>query len=189
MAVTEVSIANSALVKVGSSLISDLAEDSREAQLINAIFEQERDATLRDGSWNFATKRVTLAPTATAPTYGYDFAYDLPSDCLKVLPPDLQHLDYVIENSQILCDVDSLDIAYIYRNTNVTAWDASFAEAFAWRIARSISYALTQSTQVFATCDAGYTKALSQARFSDGSEGVPRRLTVDAWTSRRRRRG
>ena len=47
-------------------------------QLLNRWYHQTRRATLRAHSWNFATKRITITPTGTAPLFGFTHAYNLP---------------------------------------------------------------------------------------------------------------
>lgn len=189
MAVSQISICNSALGKVGAERISSIGQSVKSAELLNAIWDQVRDSVLRAHPWNFAIKRVTLAPNSTTPDFGYDFQYDKPNDCLRILDPDPDDVDFQIEGDQILTDEATLDLRYIWRNEDESEWDSCFAEAFAWRLAREIAYSLTQSAALVTACDASYKEALQEARTMDGMEGTIQVDEVSTWTDSRKRSG
>lgn len=176
-----------ALVKVGADRISAITQDVKRAVLLNAIYDTARDATLRAHPWNFAIKRVTIAPTSDEPEWGYAYEYDLPNDCLKILDTDPNDIEHVIEGRKLRTDESELDIRYIYRHESEADWDPCFVEALSWRLARDISYALTQSSTVREQCEAGYRAALAEARSMDGTEGTLPGIESDEWTDARRR--
>jgi hypothetical protein len=187
MAVDQVAICNLALIKVGSFRISSIDEDTKPAILLKAIYEQKRDTMLRAHRWNFATKRSTLAPNATTPDFGFDYQYDLPSDCLRVLEPDSEEIDFLIEGDrQLLCDETTLNLVYIYRNTDETSWDSLFQEAFASSLAADVCYALTQSAALADLRIKEAAAKLADARSIDGAEGSTRQIEIVTWTNARR---
>lgn len=92
---------NAALVRVGyKRLIGSIWDGSEAAQVALAVYGQERDSLLRDGSWGFAQRNVTLTLLKSAPAGGYlpptvwdptlypplnfSYEYGYPDDCLKV---------------------------------------------------------------------------------------------------------
>lgn len=184
--VTEVEIANSALTKVGADVISSLNQNVRQAKILKRIFYLVRDDVLRAHPWNFAIKRATIYPNGSTPGFGYDYEYDLPNDCLRVLDTDPEYAKFVIEGRKLLTNYEEIGIRYIYRNEDPSSWDACFAEAFAWRLARELSYALAQSSALTELCTKGYQAALSEARSIDGAEGVLEGLIADEWILARR---
>lgn len=186
MTVTPVGIANSALIKVGADRISSLTEDTRRAQLVNAIYEFVRDEVMGAHPWNFSIKRATLAPTSTAPEFGYDYEFDIPNDCLRILVVNDDSYDWISESNKILTDESSCEVTYIFRNEDESTWDNRFAEAFAWRLARELAYALTQSAALVEVCDKAYQRSISEARSIDGAEGIMKKLEADDWTDSRR---
>jgi hypothetical protein len=192
VAVDQVSICNSALIKVGAARISSITQDRREAVLLNALWDQQRDYVLRAHKWNFATKRVTLAPTSDEPEFGYDYEYELPTDCLRFLATDPDDIDYVVEangdgDSRVLrTNESSIDGLYIFRCDNISMWDSCFVEALAWKLAAEIAYPLTQSMTLSDSCFKKYMSILSEARSIDGAEGIMRDLVADTWTNARR---
>lgn len=196
MPVTQVSICNRALIRCGASRISMITEDVQGAILCNALYDELRDEVLRAHPWNFAIKRVQLAPTATTPEWGYDYEYETPNDCLRVLPDvrdsnEQDGIDHVVEadsdgNDKVIRTNESvLNLRYIFRHENESAWDSNFASAFAWKLAYEISYALTQSVTLQAACEKAYIKILAEARSMDGMEGNAPQLIADDWTRSR----
>lgn len=187
MSVSKVSVCNSALIKVGAERISSITQDTKRAILLNAIYDQVRDAVLRAHRWNFALKRTTLTPTSDTPEWGYDYEYDVPNDCLRVLDVDPDDIEFVVEGGKIRTDESSLDVLYVQRQDDESEWDPCFAEAVACRLACEIAYNLTQSATLVAQCEQKYKAVLAEARSMDGAEGVLKILEADDWTLSRRR--
>lgn len=193
-AISQVSICNSALVKVGAERISSIDQDTKSARILKAVYAQVRDAVLAAHPWNFAIKRAVLAPVSSTPAFEFDFAYDLPNDCLAVLSlydgaTDFggdESIDYVVEGRQILTDEESISLRYIYQNVDESSWNSYFAEAFAWRLAKEVAYNLTQSLALASACESSYQRELSLARSRDGAEDVMKGLVADVWIKSRK---
>jgi hypothetical protein len=84
--ISDVSIANLALVELGQSRIIAFTDQSKAARSVNAIYAMERDRELRSHLWNFATKRAILPALAGfTPAYGFKYAYQKPFDCLRII--------------------------------------------------------------------------------------------------------
>lgn len=75
---TQTEICNRALIRIGADTIVDITENSKEGRLCNILYDQIRKDLLRSHPWNFAIRRIILAPDAnTAPNT--DFFYYLPT--------------------------------------------------------------------------------------------------------------
>lgn len=199
MAVTQVSIANRALVLLGADRISSITQDTRAAVLVNAIYDHVRDVVSVAHPWNCLIKRVTLAPNATTPDFGYDYQYDVPSDCLRILivnqsgnPDNVNDVDWVVESNgsgsgqAILCDETTLNVLYIQRNTDESSWSYPFTEAFIYRLASELAYGLTQSLPLRQEMFTQFQRVISEARSLDGAEGIIRGFQADTWTDERK---
>jgi hypothetical protein len=186
MAVTQVSICNLALIRCGAARISSISQDTKTAVALNAIWDMSRDIVMAAHPWNFAIKRDTLAPTATTPEYGYDYEYDLPSDCLRLLREEDSDVEYVVEDSKILSDESELIVSYIYRNENENSWSPGFANALAWYLVVQIGFTLTQQTKLVESAEKAYKLALAEARYVDASEGTPEPFETIDWVRSRR---
>jgi len=180
-----VTIANSALTKLGASLISSLDEESKEARLCKNRIYEVCDLVLRSHSWNFATKRIGLAPLVTAPAFDYDYQFKLPLDCLRVLMVKPQEEDYRLEGGCILANVNHLDIVYIGKITDINLIDPCCREVIACYLAYDISYALTQTAQVQQQLYALYESKLRQAKSIDAKEDPSRELEANLFLESR----
>lgn len=144
MAYSQVGIANLALYRCKTSAISSLTEASQAARIVNAVWEYVRDEVLAAYPWNFAKARATLAQDTTAPTYGYDYRYAKPSNCLRILEVVQSDapVDYVEEGDYLLTDADNTDadlyIRYITVISDCAKWPPMFINAFAWRLAAEV---------------------------------------------------
>lgn len=187
MAVSQISICNSALLKIGAVRISSIDQDTKSAIHLKAVWDQIRDSVMRAHPWNFAKARVTLAPNGTTPAWGYDFTYDLPNDWLRMLEPDNNDVEFVVEGQQLLTNESTLNVKYLFRNEDESSWDACFAECMAWRLATELAYNMTQSATVVQYCGAGYKAALAEARAMNAfdNNNFPE-LESTTWTDSRR---
>jgi hypothetical protein len=188
MSVTKIGIANSALIKIGAERISSISETNKRAQFCNEQIEKLKREVLRAHPWNFATLRAELAQT-DAPEWGYDYAYELPADCLRVLKAvvdsELDEIEYKIEGATIVTDEPILRIKYIYDVTDYSLMDDAFAETLACRLAADLAYPIAGSNTLQATMMAAYEAQLKPARSYDGQEGSAEQVTASSWIQSR----
>jgi len=183
MASSKVEICNSALSKLGAEAIVNLTDDNKNARLCNEQYDKLRRQVLREHPWNFATKRTSLAISATPPVWEYDNAFVLPLDCLRVIYTDYEipnrtvgeipweiHIDQ--NNVKVLVSNESsTNIKYIFDQQDTSQFSADFDEVLAWRIAADLAYPVTQSTTLSQTVFQAYNAALRDARSYNGQEG------------------
>jgi hypothetical protein len=186
MAVSDVSICNLALQKLGASRIASLTENSTEGKACNACYTSMRDAELRAHPWSFAITRVILAPDATAPAFDYDYAFTKPTGCLRILPPNTRNLDWHYEGNKILTnDGDTLNLRYVAQITDPAAFDSLFVEALACKLAWHMAEELTQSNTKKAAAVQDYRLVISAARRANAFEQISDDPPVDDWVAAR----
>lgn len=191
MATSDVAICNLALQKLGAARITTLTEDSRNARTMNNCYEHIRDVEIRRHKWNFARKRATLAPSAVTPAFDFDYAFPLPTDCLRLLPPNRSPLDWQIESHEgqsciLTNDGDTLEVVYLARITDPTRFDVSFAEMLACRLADHCCEEITQSNTKRAAAMEDYKNARAEARRNNAFENTSEELPEDPWLAARR---
>lgn len=185
---SNVEIANRALQKLGAKRITSLSEDSRNARSINAAFKSLRQAELRAHTWSFATKRASLAADATAPAFGKEKSFTLPSDFLRLLPKDPElitnDLDWQIEGKKILTNDDApLNIRYVYDVTDPNEMDILFREALSARIAKELCEEITQSNQKKEDAVFDYREVIAEAKRTNAIERISAVSPEDEWIS------
>lgn len=199
---SDVEIANRALQKLGAERIVALTEDSVNGRAVNSSYATLRQAELRRHRWGFAIERAELAASATAPLFGKQNKFPLPSDFLRLINPDppqqfsynntvsggqtynTNFLDRVIEGRFIVTDDTApLRIRYIKDVTDPNQMDILFREAFAMRIAYELAEELTQSNSKKEEAFFAYREAISEAKRANAIENDSQRPPEDPWVT------
>lgn len=153
--ITETSISNIALAELGAKRIVSFTDGSKNGSMLGDIFPIAVEYTLELHPWNFAIKRAKNQPEyGTKPQWGWDHAYIVPSDCIRVLAigkdgveidaPFQVESDAATENKIIVTNVDApIDIKYIRTISNPQVFSPAFVVALVkvikWFIARPLT--------------------------------------------------
>ena len=129
---------------------------------------------------------------ATAPVFGWTKAYDLPADCLRALPltvngaPEGAIIASEVIGRRLETDaVAPLRLRYIYRNTDVAAYPADFAEALSAALAMKMAHWLTGKSGYFQIAQTVWREALNNAVLTDAIEGTIAEPDASAWIAER----
>ena len=154
--------------------------------LVHSTYDDIRDSLLREFPWNFAVTRASLAADAAAPLWGYDFAYTLPADCLRMLEIyNANDDDWRNEKNKIVTDLTApLEIKYIAKVLE-GVMDVTFRLALAGRLAMDWAESLSQNSSVGQQMAALFRNRLQVARMADGSEDRIRVLDAPDFISAR----
>jgi hypothetical protein len=197
---SSVEIVNSALTKLGAKRITSLTDNVKEAREMNALYELRRDFLLRSYNWSFAMTRTSLPALSDAPAWGYAVAYQLPTDCLRVVQvndlwqipgmsdamggPDAE--PYKIEGRQIVTDFSApLKLRYVKRVTNTGEFDAAFAESLACDLALNACEAITQSNTKKESAREDFKATIRAAIRANAIELPPEEIPDDSWMASR----
>lgn len=188
---SNVEIANRALQKLGAKRIISLADDSVNARSCNVALEPVKLALLRAHNWNFAIKRAELAADATPPSFGPQNSFTLPSDFLRLLPPDpwsnFDSLDWKIEERKIFTnDTAPLQIRYVANVTDPNQMDALFREALSANLAFEICEEITQSNTKKADLRMDSKDIINLAKRANAIEVPAVAAYDDSWVTVRR---
>lgn len=193
MAITDVDLVNRALHKLGQKEIAALTDDSKAARLANDTFDEYRDDLLRAHPWNFASVRHEITnANATAPEWGYDNAFDLPTSspvALRVLSVngENEHSQrWKVESANdvlsIVTDIsEPLEVLLIQQVTDPDLMEPMFREVLVSKLAFEWAESLTGMTEVRDRMERDYIGKLALARSIDGQEGIPDRFESDEW--------
>lgn len=182
MAISDTKICNMALAKIGSARISDYTdstEDNVQAVQCRLHYEQTRDALLRSHYWRFARTRVQLSANVTTPAFEWDYAYDLPSDFLRLWIKPFEdnnsglhntRYSFSMEGRQLLTDEDAVYLRYIKRVTDPTVFDPLFVEVFILKLALKMVMPLSQDRDLYASIYAELRDMMPRVRAMDKRE-------------------
>jgi hypothetical protein len=176
---SEVAICNSALAKVSNNRISSLTEGSTAGDLCNEMYARIRDRLLRRHIWNFNKKRVKLAQLATAPLFGWTYAYQLPSDWVRNIAvyPDSAGLNpthaYEVEGRTILADHEDIYLVYGASITDPNDFDGMYREALAYALAVELAVPLAKSAALRDRMATAFEAYVMEAQTIDGQDDPP----------------
>jgi len=174
MANSDVQIVNMALTGIGSARILSLDDDQETARKCKAVYALIRDEVLSTYPWKFASKRQALAELATAPVFGYENAFQIPSDCLRVVETNLDANGYKWsrEGDTIVTDQTPMKIKYIQRITDPTKYSSAFVVALSARLEAELAFpCTTDATLAKNKMDIYFKSKLPLAKSMDAQEG------------------
>jgi hypothetical protein len=183
-----VEVCNLALDQLKQAPVSDISSPSTNVETICARhYDQTRREVLRKHPWNFAIKRAQITKDATAPTFGWGQAYNLPSDFIRLVSIGDDSIDelrgkYEIENSQILGnDLDSqtantIDVRYVYDITNVTKFDSLFLKTLYLQLAINLGPKFSVTSAILRELKEELAETGPRATAVDGQERTPKRI-------------
>ena len=194
---SQVQIAKLALQHVGDRFdISSLTEFTPEAEQVNLIFNDTRDALLRQHPWNFAKKFVSPATVAGTVPGGWTFMYLYPTDAVRILgitnplgrgqpPIEFEVARNAANNRVLLCDQESAEIVYTARVTTTEDFDAEFTMALSYSLAAKLAMPLTGDRGIAGELEKLATIYCNSAWETDASEGIePAKPEADWITAR-----
>lgn len=185
-----VSVSNLALTILGADRITSLEDNSENARRLLALYLPCLEDLLRAHPWNFAIQRATLARLATTPMFEYDYEFQLPGDCLRVLEvSDGTSLitDYKIEGKKLLSDKTDVYIKYITNVTDANVYTSQFIMVLSARLAAEIAYAVTNNKATAKEIADIYDARLQMAKATDAQESDSvNTVDEDLWTTDKR---
>jgi hypothetical protein len=150
-------VVNLAFDRIGERTIVSLDDPGPIVARAKAQYSHQRDLLLRAQPWRFAMARAELAALSDAPTFGWDRAFERPSNALRVMPLttngeyDGLPVEHRFEGTQILTNATApLKIRYVQRDVPETKFDPLFTELLAINIALQLSYRLTNKRSLVA---------------------------------------
>jgi hypothetical protein len=115
MAVSDVDICNLALSRLSATPIVTIGEATVNGELCQRFYAVVYDRVLRAHNWKSAIERVTLGQVTAPIMDDYDFAYQLPPDCLRVMHINKQDDAFTVEGRKLLTNRATVIIKYVSR--------------------------------------------------------------------------
>ena len=210
MAISPVAICNLALGWLGGDLIISLDDPSVEAKLCKANYELLRDAVIEEREWTFAVKRLEPAGLVAGPLYGFDKAFQIPPEVIRVLQVSRagEVIDGTIIEGSFLSatrggtgtgretriewnreadmifanNSDRIFIRALIRIEDTTKYSPSFDQALAARLAMELAIPITNSRTLQKDMASLYVEKMRLAAATDGMQGRSQNVRADAFT-------
>jgi len=192
-----VDIANYALDQIGEQTISTLDDATTPARKAKLNIYQTIREVSASGNWKCARASAVLAQDATAPAFGWSYAYTLPVDFIRIVSfNDLETEDvetelFEVRGRQIQTDETTASIVYIKDITvsgDVGAMPPLMVKAVYLALSAKLAWAIQQNRTLMAMQEEKAEKALMRARSTDAREEIrplPDRAAGSNWISGR----
>jgi hypothetical protein len=187
---SQTGICNRALEKLGEQPIVSINDGTKQAQALKRVYQDTLSALLVEHPWHFAKKRAALPASATAPVFGFAYAYPVPTDFLRLLAikdgPDFSLEADAAGSQAILCDAAApLSILYLYAVSDPGRLPPHFVEAFSSKLAFDICEDVTQSNTKKDILAQLFTADLAKAKRVNGMQKAPGAFPTFSWLAAR----
>lgn len=142
MSVSETQLCNMALLKYGDATITSInADNNIRDRSCKVLYPIVRDRMLYMFPWNFAMKRADIsAQLATTPDFQWDYAYTLPTDCLRAWELYGTDAEWEVEGGKLLTNQEEeIYIRYISEVKETGLFNPSFVNCVALALAAELA--------------------------------------------------
>jgi hypothetical protein len=172
---SQVEIMNMALLQLGDEIILTTTENTKAARTMMVLWDITVRECLEDHTWGFAKKRATLGLLAGTPTYEFDYAYQLPTDFIRLVhmgePAD--EYDWRIEGDTLLTNETVAEILYIRYISDTSKWNPKFVSAVSLLLAAKAANSIAGlSTDKRRELTAAYEKTIMDAGTVDSQNST-----------------
>lgn len=190
---SKVQIAKMALQHVGDRYdISSITEATPEAEQVNLLYDDTRDALLRQNPWVFATKYANPAVLAGTVPGNWTSMFVYPTDCIRLLgivnplgdnQPKIKF--EVARNSAgnrvILTNELTPEIFYTFRAEDTADYDPEFVMAFSYVLGARMAMPLTGNPEIADLLFKQASVVINGAWASDANEGIDPEIPEAGW--------
>lgn len=189
MTISVTSLANRALDLVGKDIFLDIeTSTSADARLVKRNYEPVLLRCLRKSDWPFALSRQSLNPDTVAPVNEFQYAYELPSDFVKLTRTFDKWICYKMEGTKrLVCNEQTLTVLYVNNKTLIdpSTMDPSFAEYFSHELAIALTYKLSDSINLRKELEQKALTLFEEAAAMHSQEGTDDPLPESPWITAR----
>lgn len=178
------------MAKLGASRITSLTQGSKSANFCAEQYNKIRDEALRRHIWNFAKARAKLAQLSAAPAFGFERAFQLPDDWLRVCTVhDNENASggviYAIEGRTLLSDASDIYLSYVRLVSDVNTMTSDFRELLALKLAVDGCIPIVNSNTLKADLRDQLKDFMQGVRSTDAIEDYPKQMPNGSWITER----
>ena len=180
MSDTAITLCSKALIKIGAKSITSFEEDTAEAEVANQLYEPTLQNLLASYPWRFALTQKTLARLAENPISDYQYAYQLPNDCVRVLSAGQyvksSGLNYKIVGQKLYTNAATAILNYIHRPEENT-FPTFFVDALVGKLAAEFCLPLTENSSRTDFLTRQANELFARAKLIDAQQDIPTGIT------------
>jgi len=179
-ATTDIAIAQKACALIGMQPITSFNDNTSEAIVLNAIYDEIVESELSGYPWRFAMAQRTLNRLTATPASKWDAAYQIPSDILMIRAVTVndQNISYDRFDDNIYCNAginESVVLDGTYRVKEID-WPAFFRLGIEYRLSSALASGVSMQSDLAQLLDEKAELQLRKARNIDASSQTTRKL-------------
>ena len=179
MAQTDISLASTALIRIGAAPITSFEDGTARAEIAGALYGPTRDALLSAYAWNFATGQTSLVKLSTPPLADFANAFQVPNNFLRALSagtgPRSRGIEYRLSTDQLHTNSETAVLTYIFRPDEQT-FPAYFNQALIARLSAEFTIPVTENTSRGEAMFRLAENEFQKARQIDAQQDTPDRI-------------
>lgn len=165
-----VSIASNALLLLGAQPISSFNDGSTPSTIAANLYETSYLSLLTNHIWRFATKKAQLARLVETPIDGYSYAYQIPSDSIKIT--SCTSLNYQIFEDQLHTNDSEVFIDYTHR-VDENKLPPYFKKLLEFFLASQFAVSVTGDIDKGNYFSRMYMTELKRVKYTDSTQSPP----------------
>jgi len=171
----EVNICNQALGLLGDNRITSLEDNTKEARYCSMFFEQSAHEVFHKCLFRETISRQELVKLTSGPLYQWDYAYQLPTDFIRLIQVNNDDLlcdtrDFDIEGDQLLINDSVCRITYVRKITDFSKASPLLVKAISYMLAAKMAHALTGSINIMAEMESQAERTIAEANYRQKQE-------------------
>lgn len=172
---------NAALLHLGAKTLATLTESRKSRRTLDAVWASGAVRyCLEQGYWNFATRTIKIEATPSLePDFGYRFAFDKPSDFVRLISISYdEYMDtplnrFTDEDQYWFADYDTLYISYVSDDVSyggsLGVWTETFTRLVQLYLAHFAAPSITHDDAIIKRVEMAYKLALTNAKNKDAT--------------------
>jgi hypothetical protein len=168
---TKIGLISRALLLIGEKPAQALDDDRYGVTVGAEMFEMTYENELQSNRWRFAVKKEQLARLVDVPQNQWQYAYQLPSDCL--LPLHIYPVaPYEIYGDRVYTNETTVEMDYVFK-PEISQLPAYFCALLTYALARDMLKPVTEDKgESIAVMHRKYQQQRDRAMFAD-AQGRP----------------
>lgn len=191
---SETAVANFAANTLDERRLASLDDTTTTfARYVGDEFGYLRDEFLQMYPWAFARELASLPELEDAPAFRYQYAYQLPADCLRIEPITYngahngKSFKFERFGTKIYTDCSGpLNVIYTKKLVDLQAWDSLAARALGQYIALQAAHRVTGKLSYMDKAERAFNRAMWSANHVDSlTRGTPEKIEESEVLSQR----
>ena len=184
---SQVEISNGALAFLGDSPITSMDDNTNRAILCKTFYPFVRDYVLRSHPWRCAIVRYTCGLLTEMPIFGFNYKFQLPDNCLRVIGLEASSEDETIvwgvEGKELLSNSSNGNIVYVKRVDDPGEFDSMLTNTIMVRLAMFLASAITDKAVLIDGLKRLYDITIQEAKSVNAQEGSTQTIESNALTN------